>query len=70
MAWVDVEKAKAKELLGGYLTHVPPKINGASIQQVIAFKDAVKKGKRSLAKTNVSLHELQQQINTLHRYWE
>ena len=60
---------EARELLQGYLVHVPPSINSASIDTVRRFKDDIKYGKRRVGNPRSTLMDLQGAINQLDRYW-
>jgi hypothetical protein len=63
----DIETQR--ELLSGYLTHVPPAVNSGSYNTSVEFKKAVVEGRRVHGKRNVTLGELNSAINNLHRYW-
>lgn len=64
------EEAELRELLGGYLTHVPPAVCNGSYNLSVEFKAAVIKAKKVLTKRGVSNADLRGAVNSLHRYWE
>lgn len=65
-----VEEARLKELLRGYLTHVPPAVNNGSYNISVDFKAKVNKAKKTLLKRGVSHSELRGAINDLDRFWK
>lgn len=68
MAEPSMEDTK-KDLLKGYLTHVPPNVNDGSFDLSVRFKKDVADSRRVYNKRNVTLSELNSAINKLHSYW-
>lgn len=66
---IDELVAHQKNLLNGYLTHVPPKVNSGSFDLSVRFKKDVVDGRRVFNKSNVGLTELKSAINKLNSYW-
>jgi len=67
---VELETARLRELLKGYMTHVPDKVRDGSHNLAVEFKKSVAEAGRVHTKRNVKLSELNAAINNLDRYWK
>jgi hypothetical protein len=67
----DIQQAKSesRELLQGYLTHVPPAVRDGSYNLAVEFKKAVSAARRVHDKRNASQRDVVAAINNLDRFW-
>jgi hypothetical protein len=71
MTYAAIERDinEKRELLAGYLSHVPPKVRDGSWNTATEFKKHIAEARRVHGKRNVTLGELSSAINKLHLYW-
>lgn len=65
----DQDTTHLRELLDGYLRHVPPAVNNGSHNLSVQFKQAVVLQRKLLVKRGVTAQELQTGINVMNRFW-